>query len=111
VQVLLARETIRRLKFSSPQLSVGTGEEKRTPVCSLGSGIRGNNVEAERKWPRVQRRLAYAAWRGAFGNDDKWIHAAILRALEMVRGCDLEVKLVTYATPSQTIMPMAKHFG
>lgn len=47
----------------------------------------------------------------AFGNHDKWIHAAVLRALEMVREFDLDVKLVTYATPSRAIMQMAEHFS
>jgi len=33
---------------------------------------------------------------GAFGNDDAWIDAAILRALRLVRGCDLDVRMVSY---------------
>jgi hypothetical protein len=48
---------------------------------------------------------------GAFGDVDKRIYAAMLRALEMVCEFDLDLKLVTYATPSPAIVQMAKHFG
>ncbi|APW47989.1 hypothetical protein [Rhodoferax antarcticus] len=48
---------------------------------------------------------------GAFGNNDDWIHAAMRRALEMARGYDLDVKLVSYGTPSREIVQMAKDFG
>lgn len=33
---------------------------------------------------------------GAFGNDDGWIHAAMRRALKMMSGIDIDVKLVSY---------------
>ena len=33
---------------------------------------------------------------GAFRNDESWIHAAMRRALKMVLGCYLDVKLVSY---------------
>jgi hypothetical protein len=48
---------------------------------------------------------------GAFGNDAAWIYAAMRRALEMVSGFDLDVKLVSYRTPSRAIMQMAKDFN
>ena len=48
---------------------------------------------------------------GAFGNNDDWIHGAMRRALEMARGHDLDVKLVSYGVPSREIVQMAKDFG
>jgi hypothetical protein len=48
---------------------------------------------------------------GAFGNRDDWIHAAMRRALEMMRGVNLDVRLISYGKPSQAIVEMAKHFG
>jgi hypothetical protein len=47
---------------------------------------------------------------GAFGNQDDWIHAAIRRALEMMAGLGLDVRLVSYGTPSRAIVQMAEHF-
>jgi hypothetical protein len=47
---------------------------------------------------------------GAFGNDDDWIHTAIRRALEMMSGFALDVRLVSYGTPSRAILQMAEHF-
>ena len=47
---------------------------------------------------------------GAFGNHDDWIHAAMRRALEMMSGFDLDVRLVSYGTPSRAILQMAEHF-
>jgi hypothetical protein len=48
---------------------------------------------------------------GAFGNHDDWIHAATRRSLEKVRAFDLDVKLVSYGTPSRAITHIAKHFA
>jgi hypothetical protein len=48
---------------------------------------------------------------GAFGNRDDWIHAAMRRAFEMVRGVNLDVRLVSYDRPSQAIVQIAKDFG
>jgi hypothetical protein len=36
------------------------------------------------------------------GNNDDWIHAAMRRALEMMSGFELEVKLVSYGTAATT---------
>src|SRR5262249_7149367 len=41
---------------------------------------------------------------GAFGNREEWILVAIQRALEMCAGFDLDVRLVSYRTPSQSIL-------
>ena len=46
----------------------------------------------------------------AFGNDNRWIHAAMRRALEMMSGFELEVRLVIYGKPSRPILQMAKGF-
>jgi hypothetical protein len=47
---------------------------------------------------------------GAFGNHSDWIHAAMRRALEMMSGFALDVRLVSYRTPSRAILQMAKDF-
>ena len=48
---------------------------------------------------------------GAFGNHDEWIHAAMRRALEMMSGLELDVRLVSYGTPSRAILQMAEEFN
>ena len=47
---------------------------------------------------------------GAFGNHDDWIHAAMRRALEMMSGFDLDVRLVSYGTPSRAIAANGRGF-
>ena len=47
---------------------------------------------------------------GAFGNNPAWVHAAMRRALEMMSGYDLDVKLVTYRSPSQGLEKLAGEF-
>ncbi len=47
---------------------------------------------------------------GAFGNDDDWIHFAMRRALKKVEGFDLDVKLVSYGSPSPAIVEMVADF-
>jgi hypothetical protein len=47
---------------------------------------------------------------GAFGNHDDWIHAAMWRALKMMSEFALDVRLVSYGTPSREILQMAEDF-
>ncbi len=47
---------------------------------------------------------------GAFGNDDSWIDAAMRRALEGVRNHSLDVRLVSYGSPSSSLLRLAKTF-
>jgi hypothetical protein len=47
---------------------------------------------------------------GAFGNHNDWICAAIRRALEMMSGFNLDVRIVSYETPSPTILQIEKDF-
>jgi hypothetical protein len=47
---------------------------------------------------------------GAFGNEDDWIYAAMRRALALVSGFGLQVRLVSYGTPSGEILRLAKPF-
>jgi hypothetical protein len=47
---------------------------------------------------------------GVFGNEAEWINAAIRRALIMMSGFGLDVRLVSYGTPSRAILQMAKEF-
>src|SRR5262249_18447182 len=39
-----------------------------------------------------------------FGNEDRWVHGAMQRALDMMRRIDLDVRLVSFATPSKAIV-------
>lgn len=47
---------------------------------------------------------------GAFGNHGGWIHAAIRRALGLMTTFDLDVRLVSYGTPSREILAIAEEF-
>ena len=47
---------------------------------------------------------------GAFGNPGSWIHAAIRRALGLMKTFDLDVKLVSYGTPSKEILAISEEF-
>jgi hypothetical protein len=47
---------------------------------------------------------------GAFGNDADWIHAAMRRALQIMTGFGLDVRLVSYRSPSRAILQMADDF-
>lgn len=47
---------------------------------------------------------------GAFGNSDDWIDAAIRRSLHRAVDFDLDVKLVTYGTPSRTLLEIVREF-
>jgi hypothetical protein len=48
---------------------------------------------------------------GAFGNADDWIHGAIRRALTLMSGFALDVRLVSYREPSHTVQELMKQFG
>ena len=47
---------------------------------------------------------------GAFGNDEAWIQDAMRFALEAVRDCDLNVRLVSYGPPSRDLMDLVAEF-
>jgi hypothetical protein len=47
---------------------------------------------------------------GAFGNDSAWIHAAIRRALRLMQGLDLDVRLVSYRTPDAALLRLVGEF-
>jgi hypothetical protein len=47
---------------------------------------------------------------GAFGNAEAWIHAAIRRALKIVTQFDVDVRLVSYGTPSKAILQIVDEF-
>ncbi len=47
---------------------------------------------------------------GAFGNDDGWIDAAMRRALNKVRGLDLDVRLVSFPTPHPGMLETERLF-
>ena len=48
---------------------------------------------------------------GAFGNDDEWINAAILRALRIVENQGLDVFMVSFGPPSAAIRAIEKIWG
>jgi hypothetical protein len=43
---------------------------------------------------------------GAFGNDKAWIIAAIQRALSLYENVELDVAIVSYASPNPDIQPL-----
>jgi hypothetical protein len=47
---------------------------------------------------------------GAFGNADDWIHAAIRRALRMMSGYALDVRLVSYREPPFAVQQLIRDF-
>jgi hypothetical protein len=47
---------------------------------------------------------------GVFGNEAEWINAAIRQALTIMSSFGLDVRLVSYGTPSREILQMAKDF-
>ena len=47
---------------------------------------------------------------GAFGNEDDWIYAAIRRALAAMSDFGLDVRLVSYGTPTREIQQLSKEF-
>jgi hypothetical protein len=47
---------------------------------------------------------------GAFGNPDSWIFAAIRRTLQVVSAIDLDVRLVSYGTPPEAMIQIARDF-
>jgi hypothetical protein len=47
---------------------------------------------------------------GAFGNHSSWIHAAMRRAQELITTFDLDVRLVSYGTPSKETVAIADEF-
>ena len=48
---------------------------------------------------------------GAFGNDAAWIHAAMWRALNLVRGIALDVRLVSRHHPTPALQHLQREFG
>ncbi|HEY2617334.1 MAG TPA: hypothetical protein VGI78_08355 [Acetobacteraceae bacterium] len=47
---------------------------------------------------------------GAFGNHADWIHAAMRRALELVSGVGLDVRVVSYGKPSRETLTLVEEF-
>ena len=47
---------------------------------------------------------------GAFGNDQRWIYDALLRALERAEDFGLDVRLVSYGPPSQAFRAITDRF-
>jgi hypothetical protein len=47
---------------------------------------------------------------GAFGNDAGWIHDAIRRGLGSVAGYDLDVRIVSYGEPPETLLRLVRAF-
>lgn len=47
---------------------------------------------------------------GAFGNEASWIHAAMVRALEIARDTELDVQIVSRGTPPEEIRQLASRF-
>lgn len=48
---------------------------------------------------------------GAFGNDPRWIAAAIQRALTLCRDASLDVRIVSFTTPDKATLEIARKFS
>ena len=48
---------------------------------------------------------------GAFGNRDEWIDAALRRSLAMMRDTGLDVRMVSFAEPPQSMLDLVREFG
>jgi hypothetical protein len=48
---------------------------------------------------------------GAFGNREDWILTAIRRALKLASGFDIDVRLVCYGAPRQSMLRLAEDFN
>lgn len=48
---------------------------------------------------------------GAFGNKETWIHTAMVRALELVKGYALDVRIVNYKRPSPGLQKLVAEFS
>lgn len=48
---------------------------------------------------------------GAFGNDECWINAALVRALELARGWDLDARIVCYGSASRATKALVAKFA
>lgn len=48
---------------------------------------------------------------GAFGNDGRWIAAAIQRAFALCRDASLDVRIVCYSTPDAATLEIARQFA
>ena len=58
-----------------------------------------------------QRLLLTRLGGGAFGNDDGWIDGAILRALGLASGYDLDVAIVSYGRPPVALLKLVRQSG
>lgn len=48
---------------------------------------------------------------GAFGNNESWIEAGLVRALKLASGLDLDVRLVSYGDPSPAFLRIERMFA
>ena len=48
---------------------------------------------------------------GAFGNERAWIDAAMRRALHLVRGIDLDVRIVSYREADSSVLRLVREFA
>ena len=48
---------------------------------------------------------------GAFGNGEDWILAAVRRALELASGSGIDVRIVSYGAPRESLLRLAEDFA
>jgi hypothetical protein len=48
---------------------------------------------------------------GAFGNQADWIHSAVRRALTLMAGVGLDVRIVSYSEPSRAVRELARQYS
>jgi hypothetical protein len=71
-----------------------------TILCGILNAARG----------RSNRVLLTALGGGAFGNDERWIHDAIVRALRIAKDAELDVRLVSFGPPSPGFLAIESQF-
>ncbi|MDJ0614305.1 MAG: hypothetical protein QNJ29_11570 [Rhizobiaceae bacterium] len=85
---------------------------KRFAQIILEAAYEGTLLAAARNLKRTGNNKVYLTMLGggAFGNKSDWIVNAIIRALSTVTNAGLDIKIVSYGSPSSTYMRVSKHF-
>lgn len=71
-----------------------------TILCGILNAARGKS----------NRVLLTALGGGAFGNDERWICDALVRALRIAQNCNLDVRLVSFGYPTSGFLSIEKRF-
>ena len=90
-------------------------KRRRGPVSDVGTDDYGREYALEQfmSGQRHGSPLVYLTrvGGGAFGNDGRWIAAAIQRALAFGRHAGLDVRIVSYSTPDPSMLELVRQFA